>query len=154
MTEQDRDSVIEHSGYADTMDDWTPDERTVRACIAALPRFERMGDGVENLNEWRTDSYPPAVLAALLQKIDPARPRTYSAAGGAMTPEQSERAAIVAWLRNGADCYMPEVEWAICKLADAIERGDHLSTKGESNPTPQPDPYWITDDYGVETGNG
>lgn len=45
----------------------------VRAAIAVLPKFERMGDGIESLNEWRTDCYPPGMLGALLPKPDPAK---------------------------------------------------------------------------------
>lgn len=48
---------------------------------------------------------------------------------------RGERARIVAWLRNGSDCYAPDVERQILRLADAIESSVHLNRgEGEGNP--------------------
>lgn len=48
-----------------------------------------------------------------------------------MTEAEQERAAIVAWLRNEADCWDIDVEVAIVRLSDMIERGEHLHTSAE-----------------------
>lgn len=38
-----------------------------------------------------------------------------------------ERERVVAWIRNRSDCYAPDTERQMSKLADYIERGEHLS---------------------------
>jgi hypothetical protein len=54
----------------------------------------------------------------------------------------------------GGRCYSCECGYddKTHQLADML--GKILSPKGERAPIPQPDPHWITDDYGVEKGHG
>lgn len=48
-----------------------------------------------------------------------------------MTEAETERAAVVAWLRNDADCFHPDVEIQILRVAAMIERGEHLTNEGK-----------------------